>query len=600
MDCIHDMGDQTKKKKKKNEHEQKIRVKVRPSRSNDVTDEIRQSIIVRKSKKLKDRKQLITRVIERRESEKSVGSSRRRTYEKSRKKSPPNLAMQESIHQIMKKSSCSTTSFNRGKPQRISFSDRNPDHYKSTIDYDKLAGSQIQDDIGFACLTEENKTLRAKLVTRDARISLLDQQVHDQKIETATYEKQLRTLQSKAKRLSKLQNKERVKFDNATNLIAEARVGLTKALNEGNKLQTRIHDLELMADKRDRRLNNLYETIERQSTTIEEMNNNLRNKETVIHLNIKEKRKLEDEIAVLMSKDDMDTKNILRRLERERESWFLEREKQLENDRMELDEKCENILEQENIKYKQEREIMVQEAKRKKDIEINDQMMQRLINQQLDDMKKANCILQEKLTHERKELTTEIVEQNSTIIDLERKVRNLHILLAKQDQSTKELELRDAEINSVKSDLRDVERLNKVLKEKVRESSTKKSLDQFLCKKREKSRKKSKRKTATKNKTPKNICTNKERGTKGKTKKKKNTKKIKKVSGIDDSSSMLAIIKGKKKKKKKKKIPSDSTSMIVFKHHHQRTKERSILSFNSIEQSRSRRIPTSIFCTTEQ
>merc|ERR1712238_370913 len=87
----------------------------------------------------------------------------------------------------------------------------------------------------FIRLTGENKTLKTKLVTRDAKISLLDQQVSDLTVETKNHRKQLSRWQSKANKLSKLQSKDRMKFDRSTDLIAEARVGLTKALNSSSK-----------------------------------------------------------------------------------------------------------------------------------------------------------------------------------------------------------------------------------------------------------------------------------------------------------------------------------------------------------------------------
>ena len=48
---------------------------MRPSLSKNVADEIRQSFVIRKSKKLRERKKLITRVIERRESKRSFERS---------------------------------------------------------------------------------------------------------------------------------------------------------------------------------------------------------------------------------------------------------------------------------------------------------------------------------------------------------------------------------------------------------------------------------------------------------------------------------------------------------------------------------------------
>ena len=570
---------------------------IRPSLSTDAVDEARLSFIIRKSKKLQERKKIIARVKERREAKRSLERSNHHEIpvtklpKATRCNGNDALKMQKSIHQVIKEAA------------HASLTDNNSTLHKTSIGSENLTDSQIQS------LIEENKTLRIKLATRDAQTSLLDQHVNDLTGETKTLKKQLSRWQSKVGKVCKLQNKERTKFDRSTDLIAEARVGLTKALNDGSKLRAKIHDLDSNIDERNRRLDNLYDTIERQSDTIEEMNTKLRDSLTVFQLNENEKRKLEDEVAVLISsKDGGDIGATLRRLEQERQTWLWEREKKLEKARIELEDENEKMLGKEKSRHQQELGIMMEEANRKKAIDVNDQIMQGFINQQLDGMKEANQVLQEKLTSEREESTSEIKEQDDTIIELENQVRDLQKMVSNRDQSSKELIFRKAEVESVKEDLRDVRRQNKFLEKEmadlnkkerkrkrkkqrkkerenmqvhgsqdyassgngarktkkakqVRRTSTK-SLDQFLDFRKEKS--KHKRKSEGKK--------NKEKNRKGlklkldekpPKKKKKNTKK-----GKDKKKSKKRCKTKRSKIKTSPDIDDDSSSMIVFKQVH--------------------------------
>jgi len=644
---------------------------VRPSLSKDVADEIRQSFVIRKSKKLRERKKLITRVIERRESKRSFECSNhnQKTHTKSTKlnqseadvNNPKNQYV-NTTHNINNdttiQESSSTANVQVENTKRESLSDNNINLHETfkgrgnLID-NLMLGNEYAYKKEFIRLTGENKTLKTKLVTRDAKISLLDQQVSDLTVETKNRRKQLSRWQSKANKLSKLQSKDRMKFDRSTDLIAEARVGLTKALNSSSKFQAKIHDLESIVNERDRRLENLFETIERQSDTIEVMNIKMRDKDTVIQLNENEKRKLEDEVAVLISsRDGGDIGTTLRRLEQERQTWSWEQAENFKAVRIELEDENERMLEREKTRYKQELKIMTEDRNKKKAIDINDQNMQGYINQQLDDMKEANRALQEKHTEDRENLRRESLKQDDIIIELENHVHDLQKMIASQDQSTKELVFRKAEIKFVKNDLQDARRKNEFLEDKISKLNKRatdfcihahrshdeasfdrkarkvssKSLDQFLFFREEKYKHKkkngtvSKFKIAKKTKKKHTIDERKKRKDRKKPKKRCKSKKskIKSPSSINESSSMLALKplrrhveysgsrkRGKKSKKKRKTAqkltlnPStdieSSSSMIVFKHKHRHKKHTSISSIDG-EQGRSK-LPRSILCT---
>ena len=241
---------------------------MRPSLSKDVTDEIRQSFVIRKTKKLQERKKIISQVMVRRESKRSLESSNHNVGQENKqiKYNPSEnrrgygsttgynnndaLIMRRSIHQVIDESSSQPIinwgNNNRTNLRGISTGEGVQANEQIQSDFNackiecgrlkmerkalktklatrdaktSLLDEQIQSDF-YACKTEcarlkmKKKALKTKLATRDAKTSLLDQQVSDLTAETKNLKKQLSLWQSKSTRLSELQIKERVKFDN--------------------------------------------------------------------------------------------------------------------------------------------------------------------------------------------------------------------------------------------------------------------------------------------------------------------------------------------------------------------------------------------------
>lgn len=320
----------------------------------------------------------------------------------------------------------------------------------------------------WARLIKEKRSLKNKLSTSRAHASLLSQQVDDFTAENMELRKHVNSWQEKATKLGKLQNKERVKFDNSTDLIAQARVELTRTLNETSKMKAQIYDLESVVNTKIQRIEDLHDTIERQTEMIEDLTTKYRDKETELRFSEDEKRKLEDEVAVLISsRDGDDIGDTLRELEKEREQWLWQREQALEEKRRELEAENDQILEREKQRHRQEMEKISKESNRAKTLEQEQQTLQESINQQLKDMKDANQELQAKLTRERLDSSSEIKKQDHSIALLEQEVLNLKKELASRDRSEKEIKFRKAEVESTKDDVKDAQKQNKLLEKEI-------------------------------------------------------------------------------------------------------------------------------------
>ena len=167
---------------------------MRPSLRKDVADEIRQSFVIRKSKKLQERKKLVSQVMIRRESKRTLECSNHNARQEKKSANYPfndnvALIMENSIHHVINESP--------SKPIVNGGNNKQPFRGITTGEGIQM-NEQIQSDF-YACKMEcvrlkvEKKALKIKLATRDAQTSLLDQQVTDLTSETKTLRKQIPT-----------------------------------------------------------------------------------------------------------------------------------------------------------------------------------------------------------------------------------------------------------------------------------------------------------------------------------------------------------------------------------------------------------------------
>lgn len=446
-------------------------------------NEIRRSFFKRKTKKLQERKKLVAQAMKRRESKRSPATS---DYILKEDKASTKHNPIENRNRYKNNLGCNDNDTTLTKPILNERKNKRslPSNSKTSLGGLPIAGGiQPNDQVegylhtyNVECdrLSKENQAMKTTLDTQEVQTSLLRQQVNDLTLETNTVSKQLTKWRTKSKKLSVLQHKERIKLDNSTDLISQARTALTKALNDASKLDPKIFELETTVDERDRLVDDLYETIERQTQTIGEMTIKFRDKETVLRLNENEKRKLEDEVQVLIaSKDGRDLGKTLRRLEREREQWLSDREQKIEASRIELENEHKRSLEREKSRHRQDQEVFMKNSNKKRQIEEKQQKSQQYVNQQMDYMMEVNRELQQKLSKEREVLLSELEDQDEIIVVFELQVHDLNKQIATRNQSEKELLLREAEVESIKEELRDARTQNEILQEKMIELGSK-------------------------------------------------------------------------------------------------------------------------------
>ena len=93
------------------------------------------------------------------------------------------------------------------------------------------------------------------------------------------------------------------------------------------------------------------------------MASRLVDKETELRVIGEEKRKIEDELAVLIAdRDGDDIQETFRQLEQEREQWLWQREQDLEIKRGEVQKENSGILEREKQRHRQEMERIAEES----------------------------------------------------------------------------------------------------------------------------------------------------------------------------------------------------------------------------------------------
>jgi hypothetical protein len=329
-------------------------------------------------------------------------------------------------------------------------------------------------------LIKEKRSLKSKLATSRARNTLLAQQVDDLNAETEDLKSKLERSKETTSRLMEQHRSERIRFDNSSELVTRTRVELTKTTNENSKLKQQNFDLETAITSKDRLVADLNDTITRQADIIHKLSNKLKDQETTLRLSDDEKRRLEDEVAVLIAQKDGDElRDTFRQLEEEREKFFWQREMDIEAKRIELEKQRDWILEQDKVRHAKDMERLAHDTSREVEMERERNAIQDLINQQLEDMKVTNRELRDKFARERSEIMGELKEKENYILQLEREILELQKQLSAQNRSKKDIALSKADAKSAKDDLRDMQRHRLILekeisklKKKVKKGST--------------------------------------------------------------------------------------------------------------------------------
>ena len=425
-----------------------------PKLPKNVANEIRQSFLIRETVKLQERRKTISQVLKRRRLKQSVRTSTKNIAkeEKSAKTDhfvksswQKELSRYNEIDRTLRK----PTSNESLQKQSIHDGHNLSDQLKSDYHMCKAECHRFRKEI---------QLLNTNLFTKDEENLLLRKQVNQLTSEAKVVRAELIKWQTYAKKLRESQRREREAMK--PGLISEARIGLTKALNDASRLEAKVFDLQTTIDARDRHVNELYDRIGRQSQTITEVTTKLSDTEILLNLNENEKMKLQDEVQVLIaSKDGDDIEKTLRRLERARQRWLSDHEQRIEATRVMLEREYGRTLERETSRHRQEQEIQKENSSKKKRLEEKQQETVQYVNQQLDDMMKINRELQQTLTKERQEMLSEIEEKNDTIVGFELQISNLNKQIAVLNQS----------IESLTNNFQDAQKQNEQLQKKIKE-----------------------------------------------------------------------------------------------------------------------------------
>ncbi|KAL3923156.1 MAG: hypothetical protein SGILL_001815 [Bacillariaceae sp.] len=324
-------------------------------------------------------------------------------------------------------------------------------------------------------LIKDKKSWKNKLATSRARNTLLSQQVDDLTAERTATKSRIKRSEAKATKLVEQQRADRAKVDNSTDLVVQTRVELTKTTNDNAKLKSRIFELESSLVTKDRLVEDVNETVERQAEIIETLSNKLKDTETTKRLMDDEKRRLEDEVAVLIAKSDgEDMRETFQQLEQEREKFFWQKEMDMEQKRVELESWNDRHLKQEKARHDKEMARIAEDEERKKQIEENRESIQEIIAEQLEDLKEGNRRIRDQFERDRTYMNGEVKEKEREITLLERDILEMQKQLSVIDRSKKDVELAQAKAADVSDDLRDMRRHKLLLEKEIAKLKKKK------------------------------------------------------------------------------------------------------------------------------
>eukprot|EP00934_Nitzschia_sp_Nitz4_P004433 Nitzschia sp. Nitz4//scaffold14_size191712//8120//21306//NITZ4_001700-RA/size191712-processed-gene-0.39-mRNA-1//-1//CDS//3329536858//4423//frame0 len=316
---------------------------------------------------------------------------------------------------------------------------------------------------------QDNKKAQHETTQNNKAMEALQRQVEELKAESKDLRKQLSTWQDKASKSSQRQSQERLKFEASNEMIAKARVDLTKSLNENAMLRRKLYDIEQAGAQKDMKVRSLTGTIDTQAEKVDELALKLRDMEEELRFNVQDKQRLEEELSVLMAaQDGQDIGEVLRRLEQEKATWFEDRERALEAKQIALDEENDRILQRERQKYRQEADDLLELETKSKQREEEQQRLQDAIDKQLKEMREANRDLQEQLQVEHNENRMETKKKDGTISMLEQEVSKLRRKLAASQLREQEHHSRRSEMDSTHEELDIAKKQNRLLEKQIK------------------------------------------------------------------------------------------------------------------------------------
>jgi len=306
------------------------------------------------------------------------------------------------------------------------------------------------------------------LAAASTTITAMSTQLEKSQSEGTDLRRQLATWQEKASKISRMQTQERIRFDNSTDLIAQARVDLTKALNENAKMKAQIHDLEVESSEKGKTLEYLDETISIQAEKMAGLVKRLKESSEELALSTNEKQRLEEDMAIITaSKEGADITETLRQVEQDKARWLEEREHALEAKRRALDEESDRLLERERKRNRQDSEALFEISARTRRKEEEQQRLKQSIDKQISDMKVANKDLQERIAEQSAESKLETKKHDHSTATLEQEISKLRRHLAASQLREQERELQKKHFIHDETALEDVKKENRTLKRNV-------------------------------------------------------------------------------------------------------------------------------------
>jgi hypothetical protein len=334
--------------------------------------------------------------------------------------------------------------------------------------------SEIEGDFNaykyeWARLIKEKKKLQELLVNCKLETSELSKDVETYKSENERIKDRFFEAQETVERLTRQQTEERKHFDNSTDLIAESRMDLAKALNDYRILQTQLSDYQYNLASKDRRIEALNDALDSQTDRADDFFSKLGSAEHELHYQTEEKRRIEEELqVVLAAKEGKDMKKVFRQLEEERSHWLGERAQELEIKRQELDKENQRIVTQEREKQRQAGEEMKQLRQKQRSREEELHRLQDGVNKQLQGFQEENRAVKEKLNKERLDSSVGLKKKDHSISLLEQEIATLKKSLAAHRPAERDIEKHVAAAESARVDLEDALKHKTVLEKELR------------------------------------------------------------------------------------------------------------------------------------
>ena len=319
---------------------------------------------------------------------------------------------------------------------------------------------------------------------RDSKLSIisLTKEIDVYMTETTTLRKNLSESLQRVDQLTEEQRAAHMEHANTAKDLAQARIDLTKSLNDARELRVKVDSKEASLVEKDKRIEALTKAVDDQIFRVDELEKDLTQADEEIIKLEEELKEMQDELieyrTAAAKGDDAELKHVRDEMEqkvnKERERRLEEKQRKLDEKLREFEEERRRQHELDKKKEEEDAQRLAQEYEKHRQKEEERQKLDSEINQKLKELEDDNAVLQGRLKSEQLDSNVKLQKKDDVIASLQKDFMSIKQELKDRDADPEGANALKAEIEklhgqkeSLVLDLEDAQKQNGMMQEEI-------------------------------------------------------------------------------------------------------------------------------------